>query len=182
MIPNIIYDYRRSERHEPLMRELYNQGIEEYKIWNPVEAKTVVESINLTHKMIVRWAKEMEMEMVLIFEDDIMFPASNGYEYFLRNLPETFDIYSGGTYTNDLGNKNILCGFHCYITNSCFYDRYLSVSDKEHIDTAIDNMGGNFKVCRPMAALQRPGFSANNKVIVNYNSILKTEDIYYGNI
>jgi hypothetical protein len=181
MIPNIIYDYRRSERHEPLMKELDRQGIDEYKIWNPVEAKTVVESINATHKMIVRWAKEMGMEMTLIFEDDIAFPAEDGYEYFLRNLPETFDIYSAATYTDDIHNKNILCGFHCYIVHSSYYDKFLSVKDDGHIDTEVDRLGGNFKVCRPMAALQRVGWSANNKVVCNYNAILKPEDIYYGN-
>lgn len=180
MIPNIIYDYRRSERHEPLMNELYIQGIEEYKIWNPEYGKTVPESINKTHKAIVRWARDMEMELCLIFEDDIWFPSENGYEYFLRNMPETFDIYSAATYVDDLENKHHLCGFHCYIINKSYYDKFLSVPDHLHIDTAIDSLGGNFKVCRPFAALQRAGWSANNKQVVNYNASVKPEDIYRG--
>ena len=42
------------------------------------------------------------------------------------------------------------------------------------------DMGGDFKFCYPFPALQRPGFSANNKAIVDYNKILEPKDIYKG--
>lgn len=174
---NIIYDNRWPEKYEPLINELFIQNID-YKIWSPVEAKTVVESINLSHKAIVSWAKKHNLDRVFIGEDDLHFPAKDGWQYYLQNIPETFDIYAGGTYIDDLTNKNILCGFHLYCVSSKFYDKFLSVNDNCHIDTEINNLGGDFKVCRPFAALQRPGFSANNRMNVNYNSILKPEDIH----
>jgi hypothetical protein len=181
LILQVIYDERRSEKYDALINELFIQNID-YQLWMPVEAKTVVESINASHKAIVAWAKKHELDMVAIGEDDIWFPAKDGWQYFLKNMPSEFDIYAASTYTDDLHNKNILCGFHCYIVHSKFYDKFLSVKDNGHIDTEIHNLGGDFKVCRPFAALQRKGFSANNQMIADYNLLLKPEDIYYGKL
>lgn len=181
MLLNVIYNDNQPERFEPLMNELMAQGIH-YRLWPPVEAKTAVESINLTHKSIVRAAKILNLSMVAIAEDDIMFPAKDGWQYFLSKTPKEFDIYSAATYVDDLENKNHLCGFHLYVVRSNFYEKFLSVPDGSHIDTAIDELGGNFVVCRPFAALQRPFRSANHPEIPisNYNLVVKKEDIYYG--
>jgi hypothetical protein len=123
----------------------------------------------------------MALPMACIMEDDIHFPASDGWRYYLANMPETFDLYSGGTYVNDSGNRNRLCGFHCYTVNETFYDRFLSIPDAVHIDSYMDEwVSGIYSVCRPMAALQRAGFSANNRCHVDYNTILNPNDIYTG--
>jgi hypothetical protein len=175
---HVIYDDRRFERFEPLVNELFIQNID-YQIWKPVEAKTTVESINKSHKAIVRWAKEMRLPMVAIGEDDLCFPAKDGWRYFLNLMPDSFDLYLACTYTPPITNR-IICGFHCYVVHERFYDRYLGVPDDCHIDTEISNRGGDFKFCYPFAALQRPGFSANNMAVTNYNGILKPEDIYKG--
>lgn len=181
MIPNILYDDRRAERYEPLLAELKRQGIHEYRIWKPVEAPTVVESINRSHKAIVGWAKEMGLPRVTIFEDDVYFPAADGWRYYLANMPETFDLYSGGTYIGDMNNPNRLCGFHCYTVNETFYDRLLAIPDKVHIDSYVDErVTGIYRVCRPMAALQRAGWSSNNRAMVDYNTVLNPNDIYTG--
>jgi hypothetical protein len=176
-----IYDERRSEKYDALINELFVQGID-YQLWMPVEAKTVVESINLSHKAIVKYAKRHGMDRIFIAEDDCFFPAKDGWQHFLRNMPSDFDLYSAATYTDDLHNKNILCGFHLYCISEKFYDRFLSIPDNVHIDTACNSLNGNFVVCRPFAALQRKGFSANNQMIADYNLLLKPEDIYYGKL
>lgn len=181
MILNVIHNDRQSERYEPLMDELSAQGIE-YRLWNPIEAKTVVESINQTHKSIVKYAMEEDLPMIAIAENDVMFPAKDGWQYFLSKMPKRFDIYSAATYVDDLENKNHLCGFHCYIISRCFYEKFLSVPEWEHVDTAIDELGGDFHVCRPFAALQRPFRSANHPEIPisNYNLVVNPKDVYYG--
>lgn len=176
---NIIYDARRFEKYHPMMEELERQGIDDFEIWPCIMYPDVVQSINASHKMIVQDAKEKGLPECFIAEDDVMFPAADGWEYFLRNKPEQYDIYLGGTYVVPVSN-NIICGFHLYSVSANFYDRFLSIPDFEHIDTAANNLNGNWKFCYPMAAIQRPGFSANGKRKVNYNIVLQQEDVYGG--
>ena len=179
MVINVIHDNRLTGRLEALMKEFEQEGIKDFKIWDIVEdSKSVVTSINLSHKRIVSWAKKEGLSEVCIGEDDLCFSAKGGWQHFLRNRPKEFDIYSAATYVEDTNDKNILCGFQLYVVNNSFYDAFLSVDDKLHIDTEVANLKGFFHVCRPFAALQRPGWSSNNMAQVNYNSLLKPEDIY----
>jgi hypothetical protein len=69
-------------------------------------------------------------------------------------------------------------GLHCYIIAQRYYDTFLATDPAVHIDTAQQK--GLFKVCYPMAAIQRPGWSWNNKEIVNYNTNLNPKDVYGG--
>jgi len=176
---NIIYDARRFEKYHPMMTELDRQGIVDFEIWPCIMYPDVVESINASHKMIVRDAKEKGLSECFIAEDDFTFPAEDGWHYFLRNKPKNYDLYLGGTYVTPISN-NIICGFHLYSISENFYDKFLSMPDKEHIDTAANNIKGDYHFCYPMAAIQRAGFSMNNKQDVNYNILLKEEDVYGG--
>lgn len=184
MTLNIIHDNRRSERWEPLMQELFRQGIMDYKIWPPVEdTNNVIRSINLSHKQIVRDAKDRGLPEVAIWEDDCQIPHSEGWRHFLENKPADFDIYLGGTYglnrpiTNPITGIN---GFHCYIMRSSFYDRFLSIPDKVHCDTALDGMG-RFYVHYPFIAIQRPGWSATSQEEhSNKNTELMDADVFGG--
>jgi hypothetical protein len=177
MIVNVIYDNRHSEDYERLLKEFSEQGITDFKFWDCIVDKdSVVKSINASHKMIVRWAKEMALEEVCIIELDCSFTCKTSWEYFIKNKPEKFDVYLSCSYLP----QDLICGFHCYIVSENFYSQFLSVPDNEHIDTAICNLKGDYKFCKPYIALQRPGFSANNKSVVNYNEVLQKEDIYLG--
>lgn len=76
-----------------------------------------------------------------------------------------------------------MCGLQLYFINEKFYDAFLNIPKKVHCDTYMDNLNGDYKYCYPFPALQRPGFSTNNKDSkepVNYNSILSEKDIYKG--
>lgn len=182
---NVIYDSRRIEKWEPLEAELKRQNIS-YTIWSPVEdTQNVVRSINLSHKQIIQWAKDYKLSEVAIAEDDLWFPAADGWQYFLNNKPLDFDIYIGGNYLVDnpdswqppLVKVREYVGNQLIIVAEKYYDKFLSVPENAHIDT-IQADKGDFYVCFPYAAIQRPGFSANAQQKVNYNSNLKPEWVY----
>lgn len=170
---NIIYDNRRTEKYEPLIKELDKQGIVDYKIWPCIVKNDVVESINASHKMIVQKAKDDGEQMVAIAEDDLMFTGGNSWEWFLQNIPPVFDIYVAANYLpmkkEGSGAFRIdnCVGFHLYIVHSRYYDTFLATPDKGHIDT--EQKSKLMYCCYPFAALQRSGWSANNKAIVDYN-------------
>lgn len=124
-------------------------------------------------------------------ESDVMFPAADGWEYFLKNKPADFDLYLAATYGEFMaaipcGPNGMMytyvnrpAGFHCYIIHERYYDTFLNTPPDLHIDDV--QTGGVYKVCYPFAALQRPGWSANAKGNVNYNNDLlhnRKYDVY----
>lgn len=181
---NIIIDSRRTEKYEPLIAELKSQGVVDYELWPCIILPDVVESISASHKMIVQWAKDNGLNEVCIGEDDLMFTSIGAWEYFLSKKPRFFDIYLGGCYSPikhgwDEAPYSYTfepVGFHLYVVHSRYYDAFLNTDPHSHIDTA--QKSNAIKVCYPMAALQRPGFSSNNRCDQDYNSILKPEDLY----
>lgn len=187
MTLNIIHDNRRSERWEPLMQELSRQGIVDYKIWPPVEdANNVVRSISLSHKQIIQNAKDRGLNEVCVAEDDVLFTAPDAWDWFLSKKPRFFDLYLAGCYSPikhgwdeaPYSYTQEPIGLHCYIIHSRYYDTFLATDENVHIDTA--QKSNAIKVCYPMAALQRSGFSANNRAWADYNLLLKPEDVYGG--
>lgn len=70
---NVIHNTAQNERYKTLIDEFITQGITKYKIWPALHEKTVIKSINLAHKQIIKWAKENSLPTVTIFEDDIKF-------------------------------------------------------------------------------------------------------------
>ncbi len=184
MVINIIVDSRKPEDIERLIWEFSAQGLHErdYEFWPAtVNKDSVVSSINASHKKIVRWAKEINLPFVVIGEQDLHFTGLGAWDYFIKSVPETYDLFLACTYIVPISNNKI-CGFHLYIVNSKYYDTFLSVPDNVHIDTYQDEMKGDFKFCYPFPAIQRAGWSFNNKAIVDYNKVLRPEDIWNGNL
>ena len=181
----ILHDPRNLDNDwELCQQELERQGICAYWRELSVQAETVVESINMTHKRAVYFAKYKGLPEVCIMESDVMFPAADGWEYFLRNKPDSFDLYLAGTYGDfdyhTEGGYYVRrpAGFHCYIIHEKYYDKFLATPPELHIDDAQE---GWFSLCYPFAALQRPGWSATAKRKVNYNNDLlnnRKEDVY----
>lgn len=186
MILNVISDIRNGRRDQ-LEAHLRSRSIH-YRIWDAVMLPgDTVASINASHKQIVRWAKSIDAQCVIIAEDDVFFPAEDGWNYWLSKEPGYYDIYFGGNYAQLYDGRDTApyryvlepVGMHCYMMGAKYYDKFLAVPDTAHIDTAqVGN--GIFKVCHPFAAIQRPGFSANSRQQVDYNTLLKPEDIYGG--
>ncbi len=193
MIAHIIINPDNPRPKDNLYLELDQQGITA-KFWVCVpDRNNVVRSINLSHKQIVSFAKDHLLPEICIMEEDVMFPAQDGWRYFLDNKPHEFDLYLAGAYgLNDAAFTRILkkpgavavhnfAGLHCYIIRNTYYDKFLSLDENQHIDNQPGM--GRFFVCAPFAALQRPGYSYNAKRTVDYNSdrrILPPECIYYG--
>lgn len=190
MIIYVLHDLRRPDEEWRLcMEELERQGIRNYIMYPAVvNGNTVYQSINWSHKNIVSEAKHKNLPEVCIMESDVLFPAADGWKYFLRDMPEDFDIYLAGQYmhnmepfrTNSLFSHhhsvNTIVGFHCYIVKARYYEQFLSVPDDGHVDCL--QTGGTYRVCYPFAAIQRPGWSANAKGNVDYNTLLGKEDVY----
>lgn len=185
---HLLYDSRPQPDKLPLvLDELERQALFLHEVWEPVPAKTVVESISLSFKRIIQSAKSRGLCEVCIIEDDLMFASTGAWSYFIANKPKRFDIYLGGNYL--LNNPDSYSKPHYkveeYVGNQLivvsekYYDRFLSVPNKAHIDTAQKGLG-DFYACWPMVALQRPGFSANAGTKVNYNANLKPEWVYNG--
>jgi len=177
---NIIFDDRFGDDRQRLLKEFYEQGIDDF-IFHPatVLKDCVVDSIAESHKAIVRQAKEEGLPEVIVAEQDISFTCPTAWHYFMSNKPKEFDLWLWGSYIIPLSNNQV-CGFQLYIVAEKFYDAFLSVPKNQHIDTYMNELKGDYKYCYPFPALQRSGFSANNKCEVNYNSILSEQDIYKG--
>lgn len=180
---NIIYDSRRVEKYEPLIKELERQKIVDYEIYPCVMYPDVVASINASHKMIVKEAKEKGLVEVCIGEDDMYFPNENGFEWFLKNKPKVYDLYNAANYIGEKpkGKKGAfkaeyMIGFHLYFIHSRYYDTFLSTPNNLHIDS--EQKSPLMYYCYPHPCLQRAGWSSNHKTDVNYNAMFDKEDIY----
>jgi len=185
IVLNIIHDDKTIDRLPPLLEQCEKYGIE-YKIWQAcIDKKTVLESITESFRRIIQEAKDNGLSEVYIGEDDLMLTCDGAWEYFLKNKPDQFDVYIGGSYLIDNQWKyappvvkvKSWVGNHLIVVHERYYDTWLSSKSNGHIDTEQDGKG-DFYVCFPYAALQRPSMSANNRTFVNYNSILPQQYIY----
>lgn len=177
---NVIFDDRHNNDYGRLLGEFIQQGIAKYKFWDCVVDKdSVVASINRSHKNIVARAKGQGHKKCVIAEQDLEFTCPTAWQYFLKNEPKEYDLYLWGSYILPLTNHRV-CGFQLYIISEKFYDTFLSIPENVHIDTYMDELKGDYKFCYPFPALQRVGFSANNRAVVDYNKILEPKDIYNG--
>ncbi len=179
----IIYNSYRPEKYDLFMAELKRQRIDDFEIFycEQNQNHNMVERISESFKTVIREAKERGDTEICIFEDDIMFPNENGWEYFIKNKPEIYDCYIGGSYLVDNridynGTKvrvDEWVGNHCILIHERYYDTWLNTDSKEHCDRSQKGLG-LFYLCFPMIGLQRPGYSANrgDNHIVNYNPLI----------
>lgn len=184
----IINDDRQLDRLPPLIEQCEKYGIDYEIVPACIDKKTILESITESFKRLVRFAKETRMNEIWIAEDDLMFPSDGSWEYFVKNKPKDFDVYIGGSYLihNEWKYEpptvkvNEWVGNHLIVISERYYDRWLETKDFGHIDSEQRGKG-EFYVCFPYAALQRPSKSANcNYQQVNYNTIVPREYIYKG--
>lgn len=184
MMPHILCDATAPiKRGSDVMRidrlkiEMERQGIAEYRIWPtiPIHNAPRRTSISKGHKQIVQWAMEEGLSEVLIFEDDIRFPAIDGFKYFLHNKPKTeFDQYLVGVYRGDIDENGVVkryTGQTGAIISERYYDLFLNTDERLDIDGG-QAFRGLFYVCHPFAAIQHSGFSINMQEEMDHNYLL----------
>lgn len=174
MVMNIIHLSQRTDRQVHLMEEIKQQGIEEYKLWEGrVDLTTPKAGILKAHKQIVRWARERNMEKILIAEDDVKFTFKNAFEHFLNNEPADYDLYLGGIFYGEVKSDftvSDFAGATMYIIKRAFFDIFLSLS--ETINSDFDRElahKGKYVVCNPFVVTQYNGYSDNAKRHRDYN-------------
>lgn len=164
------------------MQELKRQGIDDYELWDSVYLPSVKASINAAHRQIVEFAKAAGYLEVLIAEDDFIGTHENSFKFFLSQKPADYDLYLSMIYMGEVDGDNCTKDFHgmtLYSVHSRFYDTFLNVDTKDHIDRALTGLG-KFVVCNPFTFIQRNGFSSNTGKEENYDALLGGRKLYLG--
>jgi hypothetical protein len=181
MVLNIIHLERRKDRWVNLEKQLSEQNIVDFKIWEGNDdVQNPKRGIARAHKQIVNWAKSQNLSSVIIAEDDIKFTSQVSYWHFLQNDPEEYDLYLGGIIYGKINSNNLVndfSGLHLYIIKSRFYDTFLSMPEELDLDRSLAGKG-IFKVCYPMVAIQKNAFSDNQRKNQSYVCYLSDKELF----
>lgn len=181
MILHIIHLPERQDRLVLLKAELEQQNIQNFRIWEGVRnIENPKKGISIAHKKIVQFARETQLPAVLIGEDDLKFTATGAFDFFLRNIPQNYDIYLAGIIYGKLKPDNSVDDFSgtmLYVLHQRFYDIFLSIPEDQHLDRALA-LKGKYIVCNPMAAIQHNGYSDNSKRYYNYEPYVRNRRLY----
>lgn len=163
------------------------------RFWEGNTDETIFRSGNISRafKKIVRHAKENNLEMICIGEDDLVFTSSNAWKYYLENIPDEFDLYLGGIYSGQLEQNRIINGWSgitLMTIHSRFYDFFLTANEDPqklglgHIDRWCGNFcfEKDFFVCLPFCVKQSAGYSENHRKIQNYDAFEENWEYYSG--
>ena len=173
---HIINLKHRSDRLYLLKEELAFQEITNYKLWKGIlDTQGPKVGIAKAHKQIVKWAKKLNLESIVIAEDDIIFTDKGAYNYFIEHTPLEYDLYLGGIYYGHIENDRSVpdfSGLTLYRIHKRFYDKFLSCDDLGDLDRQLAAKG-KFIVCDPFVVKQRVGFSDNILKYIDYDLYLE---------
>lgn len=182
---SIIHLHRRTDRYDALMIQLEEQGITDYKLWEGIEDKHSRKTgICKAHKQAVQWAKDNGLPRVIISEDDIRFFGKGSWDYYLSQMPKSFDLYMSMVYVGTIDEENRIrstcSGFTLYCVHSRFYDTFLSIPDDCHIDRHITDMHENYEffVCPQFVCEQTGSFSDHLRSSCDYSSLLVGRKVF----
>lgn len=188
---HILHLERRHDRLDNLMKELSEQNITDYTIVHGIEdAAMVFRAISQSHKRIVRLARQQKMENCIVAEDDICFTYKNSWQYFLSQIPETYDMFFASFYegkvdsnnklVGSLKQKEILSGLTLYSISERFYDTFLNMTEADHLDKRLGMIADEheFYVCPEFCAIQTNGYSDNKKSNCNYDHYMKGRKMF----
>jgi hypothetical protein len=136
--------YEAKKRKENLKKEMKTQTVM-YFVWDGVlDITSPCTGISQAHKQIVREAKELNLDMIAIAEDDIVFNGAGAWDYFVKNIPESFDLYMGVSYytqgyENGIVNKPF-DSMTLYVVHKRFYDDFLALPEDNHIDRELSKL------------------------------------------
>ncbi len=159
----------REEREKSVIHQMEMEGCE-YKFWDGILEKSRKVGINKAHKQIVQWAKETNQLYVTIAEDDLLWYGSGAWKYYLDNMPEDFDLYLSSYYSGKADQYNIIkffSGLTMYTVSNKYFDTFLSIPGKGHIDTELSIIGGKFVVCDKFVTKQMIGYSEQRRRVAD---------------
>lgn len=173
--------HSREERVLNVCKQSKEQGFA-VRFWEGIIEPNGV-GINKAFKKIVRWAKEQGLKMVCIGEDDLIFSAPGAWQYYLDNLPDDFDIYSGGIYSGEIKDGRIMNGFsgNTLITvHQRFYDFFLNINPNDHIDRACGNFCFEkmYRIVDPFVVFQMQGYSDNHRRMTQHTAYLENMKLF----
>lgn len=183
---HIIHLPEREDRLATLNKEMAEQKIMEYTLWDGIRDRLFAfRGIRKAHQQIIAYAKKHEQPYVTVAEDDIKFLGVGAYDYYLSQIPNpgTFDIFLGGIMNGKILEDNTVkdgyfTGLTLYTMSSRFYDAFLSIRDTGNIDALLRGKG-KYIVCNPIVVSQHGGYSDNKERIVkSYDEILKDKNLW----
>lgn len=183
---NILHPSSRKDRYELLMKQLEQQKITDYKLWDNPIGQSMVQRRSLVcsgHKKIVQHAKDNNLKSVIIAENDITFFGDGAWDYYLKNIPEDYDIYFGMIYVGEIKDNRVVSessGFTLYMVNERFYDRFLAAPPDKHIDRTITSLWEQYKfmVCPKFVCHQNDTQSDNTMGRPDLTKYLKGRELF----
>lgn len=187
----IIHDPAQGARRAALDAQI--AGIP-HELWPAVFAADFKTGCAEAHKGIVRHLLATGAPYGIIGEDDLAFTAPGAWRHFLdglAQLPEDWDIYLGGIHWHRilhgaLPGRPLLrtvqgfTGMHLYAVSAKCYTRLLAAPAGLHLDMWLGQQDIHAYLCWPLAAIQAPGYSANQKRDVDYSHLFGRYELWRG--
>ncbi len=185
-IVHVINCDHRPERLARFLKEADEQGFGVMVTVGEVIPHNAKMGICRSHKKIVQYAKDNNMPMVAIAEDDCrMMGGVGAWKYFVDNMPDDFDLYLSMYYSCEkIEGNRIMAPFSAmtlYFVSARFYDFFLTgIPDDCHLDRELGKHAEHFKFlfCDLVCAEQDGSRSDNSKTTCNYRPFLKGRKIF----
>jgi hypothetical protein len=172
------------ERFDSFTKEMNEQGISDYRVWDGIHDSNKIRAISRAHKQVVAYAKESGLSEICIMEDDCIFLGKRAFEYYIENKPIDYDIWLGGISNKLKFHLDYIIDFRgltLYTISEQFYDAFLSVPEIVDIDAGLKGLGKYF-LCPKIVCSQRAGYSYHKKRHKDYSRLLKQYDTFNGEI
>jgi hypothetical protein len=180
--------FSRPERREGFLKEAEAQNFGVIFWEGEVVKSNPKIGICRSHKRIIQYAKDNNLEKICVAEDDARAMAPGAWKYFVDNIPkEPWDLYSSMFYCCDVveGNRIMapFSGLTLYFVHRNFYDFYLSLPDDCHLDRELGKHAQDYKIffAEEICFEQDGSRSDNTKTTVGlqgYRSFLKGRKIF----
>lgn len=172
-IVNTINLWKREDRLLAISKQAKDQRFALY-FWEGIEETIVHTGVSKAHKQIIKDAKENGLSYVIVCEDDIEFVDLGAFDYYIKNMPKSFDLYMGMIYAGEIKDNRIMNGFSgltLYTVHNRFYDFFLSADETDHIDRWLGNFCYNHEyfVCDKFVCKQSSGYSDRRREKCNYD-------------
>jgi hypothetical protein len=136
-----------------------------------------------TNYEIIKKAKELNLNNVLILEDDFLFIENFNeiFNFMVKQVPDNWDfLYFGANHVNginyispNVAKMNRSYALHTFAVKNTMFDKILNIlpNEKLQVDVYYADMmpSCNAYVLRPHISFQREGFSYIQNRITDYN-------------